>query len=126
MKYVIKESDLDVAIMRHIENIPELQNLEQFDCTSFDWDAGFDVEEICFQEDEDGYSVMSYYPYPENSKKIKNNDYKEELKYLPALKINDDDLVRTLNSLFDFIGKKPFEKWFEANYGLKVKTFYDF
>jgi hypothetical protein len=124
MKYIITESNLEKVIMKYIEDIPELQNLEQFDCSAFDWDMGVNFEEICFQENDYDTPVISYYPYPEVLNSPKKKEYGEELNYLPALKL-DTELANTLYSLFEGRWKKPFKEWFKSKYNLKIKTFYD-
>lgn len=125
MKFILSESQFEKKIMDFILSLPEFQDLEEFDCSDMDWGYGW-VEEICFMKTDSDDPTISYYPYPtsENRHWKNNPEFKEELKYLPSLKLNDKT-SSTLSSFFGDRWKKPFQKWFESKFGYKVKTLID-
>lgn len=124
MKYIITESQLEKRIYKFIDEYPDLQNLEQFDCDYFDWSEGVSVDQICFMEDEYDMPVIEYMTIPKDLKGYDTEDMEIHLETLPGIKL-EDSLARTLYSLFEGRWKKPFKEWFKDKYGLEIKTFYD-
>jgi len=124
VKYIISESKLDNIIYNYINSIGEFMNLEEFDCSSFDWDLGHDVEEYCYQKEPYGDVQIEYFPHPEQIPTIISSEYGETLEYLPAVNIVDTDIKNELESLFGDRWEEPFKKWFKDKFDRNIKTLY--
>lgn len=120
MKYIIIESKLDEIIYKYINSLDELKNLEEFDCSSFDYDLGHSVDAYCYQTTPHDNPVLEYFPYP-TEKEPEMEDY--YLDYLPAIQI-DDIIKNRLNGFFGENWHKSFQIWFEDNYKLPIKTIF--
>lgn len=95
-------------------------DLEEFDCSSFDWDLGYDVEEYCYQKEPYGNVYIEYFPYPEDLSSLRS----EYLEHLPAVNIVDTDIKNELESLFGDRWEEVFKKWFKDKFDRDIKTMY--
>lgn len=121
MKFIINENELENRIIKFLETITEFENLEEFDCGDMDYSIGCYIEQICYSKDEYDEAEFEYFPYPKHPKACKEENYQENLEYLPALHLKEET-SRFLISLFGELWKEPFKKWFEKKYGKEVKT----
>jgi hypothetical protein len=127
MKYLIKESQLDVAIKRQLDIM--------FDVSNIHWTHPLDNDDETEEEFEDPNRIQFYFgdygdedsvflwygkeywdENPDNYIKFTSNS---------PIVIIDDPYHSNLNNLFGNMWYKPFKEWFKENFEVSVKSVMD-
>ena len=118
MKIIISENKLDSYIYNFIDNyynVDEINYSEFFDDDGNPTDAAYEFYIGDFDYDSD--NLFRLY----NKHYWKNPDfYRVELS--PMLMIEDENFVRTLNTMFGDKWQDVFISWFKENFDFDVKT----
>jgi hypothetical protein len=127
MKYLLKESQLDDAIKRQLDNMFDVPNINWIYGTQYDNKSGRNVEDTSSMEfyyrdylDDDTifrwYDTSYWDENPDNYIKFTSNS---------PIVIIDDQYHSNLNNLFGNMWYKPFKEWFEENFEVPVKSVMD-
>jgi len=127
MKYLLKESQLDDAIKRQLDNMFDVSNINWIYGTQYDSETGRNYEDTSAMEfyygdyyDEDivfrWYDTSYWDENPDNYIKYTSNS--------PIVFI-DEPYQSNLNNLFGNMWYKPFKEWFKENFELSVKSVID-
>jgi len=127
MKYLLKESQLDDAIKRQLDNMFDVPNINWIYGTQYDNETGRSYEDTSAMEfyygdyyDEDivfrWYDTSYWDENPDNYIKYTSNS--------PIVFI-DEPYQSNLNNLFGNMWYKPFKEWFKENFELSVKSVID-
>ena len=127
MKYLIKESQLDVAIKRQLDIMFDVPNINWIFGSEYDSETGRNFEdtsamEFYYRDYLDDDTIFHWYDKsywdenPDNYIKFTSNS---------PIVVIDEPYHSNLNNLFGNMWYKPFKEWFKENFQVSVKTIMD-
>jgi hypothetical protein len=117
MKIIITENKIESAIFKYLNthyNVDEIHSNPYHDNQGSPTDQAIEYYIGDYLDDE-----RVFYLY-NKSFWVRSDDHRKELS--PILEIEDDKLYDNLNSMFGKHWEPAFKKWFEYNFGKKIKT----
>jgi hypothetical protein len=126
MKYIILEDRIYDLIMKHIENMFNVDNINWIYGTD---DYGDEVDYVAlFYLGDFGDDENLFRWYDEGYWEIDELDYKNDkdltklIGQSPILSFDNDGKKEQLDNLFGDRWHQPFKDWFQKNFNLPIKT----
>jgi hypothetical protein len=127
MKYLIKESQLDVAIKRQLDIMFDVPNINWIFGSEYDSETGRDFEDTSVMEFYYGdyYDDNSIFVWYDRSFWDENPDNYIKFTSNSPIVVIDEPYHSNLNNLFGNLWYKPFKEWFKQNFQVSVKSVMD-
>jgi hypothetical protein len=125
MKIIITEDRLYDLIMKHIDNMFDVKNINYLNATD---DNGNDLPAISFYLYDylDDINLFRWYDKEYWESEDSTNHHSQHLnKWIdesPILSFDDTDKKDELDDLFGERWHQPFRDWFQKNFNLEIKT----
>jgi hypothetical protein len=117
MKFIINESKIELVIEKFLNDTFDVENINWTPIMDFDGNEDDSAFEFYYGDFMDSDTVFRLY-----NKNYWRKMTDTRIPLSPILFFENNDNYKLLNDVFGDVWKPVFIKWFEKNFGFKVKT----